>query len=66
MAEFSLLGVGGVTPPATHPPPCPHNQIFISPTKSQFPTPTRQQFLSSNPIKTAFLAVVIAPFPFLF
>ena len=50
------------------------HQIFIPPlTKSQFtphpPPPTKQQFSSYNPIKTAFLAVVIAPSnlaPFLF
>ena len=30
------------------------------------PLPTNQQFLSCNPIKTAFLAVVIAPAQFLF
>ena len=28
--------------------------------------PTKQQFSIYNPIKTAFLAVVIAPAPFLF
>ena len=47
---------------------------FYSPlTKSQFtphpPPPTKQQFSRYNPIKTAFLAVVIAPSnlaPFLF
>ena len=41
------------------------NQNFIPPTKSQ-PPPTKQQFSSCNPIKTAFLALVIAPAPFLF
>ena len=30
------------------------------------PTPTKQQFSSYNPIKTAFLAVVITLAPFLF
>ena len=44
----------------SRPPPLHHNhQIFISPT-------TKQQFSSYNPIKTAFLAVVIALAPFLF
>ena len=38
------------------------SQIFISPP----PTPTKQQFSSYNPIKTAFLAVVITLAPFLF
>ena len=48
----------------------PPHQIVISPPpplppQSQFPT-TKQQFPSYNSIKTAFLAVVIAPAPFLF
>ena len=49
----------------------PPHQIIISPPphptppQSQFPT-TKQQFSSYNSIKTAFLAVVIAPAPFLF
>ena len=38
--------------------------LFSAATKSH--TPTKQQFSSYNPIKTAFLAVVIAPAPFLF
>ena len=42
----------------------PH-QTFIPPTKSQ-PPPTKQQFSSCKPIKTAFLALVIAPAPLLF
>ena len=49
-------------PPSTHTPP---NQIFIS-----FPPkinpPTKKNFLNYNPIKTSFLAVVIAPVPFMF
>ena len=39
-------------------------KLFPAATKSH--TPTKQQFSSYNPIKTAFLAVVIAPAPFLF
>ena len=45
------------------------HQIFIpQPTKSQFPPPPpiNNNFSSYNPIKTAFLAVVITPVPFCF
>ena len=38
--------------------------LFSAATKSH--TPTKQQFSNYNPIKTAFLAVVIASAPFLF
>ena len=53
-AGFSLLGGdGGSRPPAEN--------LLIPPTKSQ--SPLKQQFSSYNSIKTAFLAVVIAPAP---
>ena len=39
---------------------------FLFPAATKSHTPTKQQFSSYNPIKTAFLAVVIAPAPFLF
>ena len=42
---------------------CPH-QIFIPP--PPLAPATKQQFSSYNPIKTAFLTVVIALAPFLF
>ena len=64
--------MGGVPPtPAKNllildPPRFSLHQIFIPPpTKSKF-TPTKQHFSSYNPIKIAFLAVVIAAAPFLF
>ena len=66
---FSLLGDGGrrgVPPPVENLLIQPHLENF-PPTKSQFPPcPTKQQFSSYNLIKTAFLAVAIAPAPFLF
>ena len=40
MAEFSLLGVGGVTPPATHlPPPHPPQSNFYFPHQKSIPHP---------------------------
>ena len=71
---FSLLGEWGESPP-------PAQNLLIPPPKKQPPTPLprqiyipqpkvnppiKQQLSSYNPIKTAFLAVVIAPAPFLF
>ena len=54
-------GMGeGESPPST-------SQKFAnSPHQKSTPAPTKQQFSSHNPIKTAFLAVVNAPAPFLF
>ena len=49
-------------PPSTHTPP---NQIFIS-SPPKINPPTKKIFLNYNPIKTSFLAVVIAPVPFMF
>ena len=51
-----------ITPPTSR---LPLHQIFV-PRRHQSHTPTKQQFSSYIPIKTAFLAVVIAPAPFLF
>ena len=39
---------------------------FLFPATTKSHIPTKQQFSSYNPLKTAFLAVVIAPDPFLF
>ena len=62
---FPTGGLGGVAPPPSEnclsPPP-----RKTPPTKFLFPPPTKQQFSSYNPIKTAFLAVFIVPAPFLF
>ena len=49
--------------------PPPHQKIpptpsRLPPPKVNSPSPTKQQFPSYNPIKTTFLAVVIAPAPF--
>ena len=72
---FSLLGGGwGRFPlPAKHlltptPTPPPLHQIFILPPPNVNlpPPPLTKQFSSYTPIKTAFLAVVIVPTPFLF
>ena len=70
-AGFSLLGAmgGGGSGKFTHPPLPPPREICFQQTppstKSQFPL-TEQQFSSYNLIKTAFLAVVIAPASALF
>ena len=65
---FSLLGEwGGVpstSPKFAHPPTPLPRQIYIPQPKVN--PPIKQQLSSYNPIKTAFLAVVIAPAPFLF
>ena len=65
---FSLLGGMGESPQLCKslriPPP---RKIPHPPTYHIFiPPPTKQQFSSYNPIKTAFLAVAIAPAPSLF
>ena len=66
------MGMGGVS---NHQPEIyssPHlgkslHLIFIPPRQKSIPLPTtKQQFSSYNPIKTAFLAVVIAPVQFCF
>ena len=50
----------------------PAENLLIPPPPRTIPPPsnvnpsTKQQFSSYNPIKTAFLAVVIVPAPFLF
>ena len=70
---FFYWGDGGSPPTrqkfAQPPPPRKTSPSRLPPptTKSQFRPPhTKQQFSSYNPIKTLFLAVVIAPAPFLF
>ena len=64
---FPPGGMRGVPPPAHSPhlDKSPTNKFLSPPPKVNSP-PTKQQFSSYNPIKTAFLAVVIAPAPFLF
>ena len=54
-AGFSLLGGMGESPP-------PAENVLIPPYQKSIP-PLKQQFSSYKPIKTAFLAVVIAPAP---
>ena len=77
---FPTGGMGGSPPPPAKnlliPPPCLEKlpsssfplQIFIpTPPQVNFPAPlTKEKISSHNPIKTAFVAVVIAPVPFLF
>ena len=57
--RFFPPGGNGGESPAT-------SQNSPLPTKFLSPTTSKQQFSSYNTIKTAFLAVVIAPVPFLF
>ena len=52
-------------PPVDSPLP-PPQPSFYPPTKSQFTPPLNNNFQNFDPIKTAFLAVVIAPVLFLF
>ena len=69
MSGFSVLGGwGGVTFTSrkfAHPPPPEKFPLLDIPHKSQPPPPTKQQFPSYDPTKTAFLVVVIAPASFL-
>ena len=53
------VGVPSTSQNFAHPPP----PRKIPLTKSQSSPPCKQQFSSYNPIKTVFLAVVIAPDP---
>ena len=65
-------GIGGISPPLAKNLLIPSFPGKIPPTKFLFPSyqrlisPTTEQFSCYNPIKTSFLAVVIAPIPFLF
>ena len=56
-------GVNLLPPPAMDAPP---PTKFLSPLHQKPTPPTKQQFPNYNTIKTAFLAAVIAPAPFLF
>ena len=62
MEGFSYMGVESL--------PLPAKILFISPPRKfplvDSPTTTKQKFSSYKPIKTVFLAVVIAVAPFLF
>ena len=63
---LSLLGGWGESP--LHHPKIAYPLHLEKPLQPNFysPPPTKQQFSSYNPIKTAFLAVFIVPAPFLF
>ena len=76
---FPTGGMGGESPPPTNlkfshtpnlekflPSRLPPLSLIFYPTLPPLPRATKQQFSSYNPIKTAFLAVVIALAPFLF
>ena len=68
---FSLLGGGWgrFPPPAKNlltPPPPPRKLPPLPKVNLPPPPPLTKQFSSYIPIKTAFLAVVIVPTPFLF
>ena len=68
----NAVGIGGISPPLAKNLLIPSFPGKIPPTKFLFPSyqrlipPTTEQFSCYNPIKTSFLAVVIAPIPFLF
>ena len=78
MSSFSLLQDGGGVPSSKaksllihhhletfSPSRLPPHQI-LSPSLNINSSPSKKQFSCYNPIKTSFLAVVIAPVPFLF
>ena len=74
-AGFSLLkvnGRGSVPPPPPPPPPAAKNLLILPPSRSPLPCQIfihpalNNNFQNYNPIKTAFLVVVIAPVSFLF